>query len=631
MLLPLLATLTITGPAKAISPDLFGIFFEDLNYAADGGLYAELIQNRSFEYAAPIPKWNALTAWEEVKEDGSEGKVYVRDGVYSIHPNNPHYVSVYVEKGKVGLRNEGFDGIVLKAGESYDFSVFSCAFAGAPGPLTVRLEGPGGEVLASTTLPKPTENWEKLTATLVPHASADQGRLVILASGKGSTGIDMVSLFPRKTFRDRANGLRADLAQAIADLKPKFVRFPGGCIVHGGGYGICNLYDWKKTVGPVETRRAQPNSWGYYQSLGIGYFEYFQFCEDIGAKPLPVVPAGVSCQNSDFNWGKGQEALPESAMKGYVQDVLDLVEFATGSPKSKWGRVRAEAGHPKPFKLEYLAIGNEEAITPVFGARFKQIHDAVKARYPRLKLIGTVGPFAGGEDFENGWKFARKEQLAYVDEHYYVPPDWFWQNLHRYDGYNRSEAKVYAGEYAAHEKDRANTLRAALAEAAHLTSLERNGDVVHLASYAPLLAKQGHTQWHPDLIYFDNHSVFPSLNYQVQKLFMHNSGDLVWPSALKGLDGTVTGSVVQDTKSGDVILKVVSRADQEATVAYDLSSIPKLGVKATRTVLSGEPLDQNLFGKPAEVLPKVDSATFAASGELTVPPSSLTLYRISRR
>ncbi len=631
MILPLLASIVVAGAPKPISPDLFGIFFEDLNAAADGGLYAELVQNRSFEYS-PLDRkeWNGLTAWTLVKERGGEGRASLRTGA-PLNPDNPHYVSLVVEKGAVGLRNEGFDGIVLRKGETYDLALFACAFAGQPGTITVRLENEAGAVLASAVLGAPSDDWRKQTATLVSSGDTEGGRLVVLASGKGATGLDMVSLFPRKTFRGRANGLRPDLAQAIADLQPKFVRFPGGCVVHGGWLGLSGMYDWKKTVGPVEGRRAQPNQWGYHQTTGLGYFEYFQFCEDIGAKPLPVVPAAVSCQNTDSNWGKGQEALPLAAMKGYIQDVLDLVEYANGPATSKWGRVRAAAGHPKPFGLEYLAIGNEEAITPVFESRFKMVHDAVRARYPKLKLIGTVGPFPSGEDFDAGWRFARQERLGLVDEHYYMPPDWFWDNLARYDGYDRGAAKVYAGEYAAHEKGRENTLRAALAEAAYLTGLERDGDVVRLASYAPLLAKQGHTQWRPDLIYFDNRTVCPSVNYEVQRLFMRNAGDFHLPAAVETAGGTLASSVVRESKSGDVIVKIVSRAETPIRATVDLSSIKGLAPRAARTVLTGDPLAENRFGEPARVLPKLDTLPFAPKTTLEIPPSSLTVLRLKTR
>jgi alpha-L-arabinofuranosidase len=631
MNLLLLASLALAGPAKPISPDLFGIFFEDINYAADGGLYAELVQNRSFEYDPTINGWNGLTAWTVVKENGSEGRANVRTGT-PLHANNPHYVSVYVEKGSVGLRNDGFDGMVLRQGERYDLSLFACAYSGEPGPLMVRLEDKSGKVLASAALPAPKADWGKFGVSLTPSEGTDQGHLVVLASGRGATGMDMVSLFPQKTFKGRKNGLRADLAQAIADLKPKFVRFPGGCVVHGGWLGLSAMYNWKKTVGPVEARQTIGNNWGYFQSMGIGYYEYFQFCEDTadGAKPLPVVPSAVSCQNTDTNWGKGQEALPMAEMKAYIQDVLDLVEYANGPATSKWGKVRAAAGHPKPFALEYLAIGNEEAITPAFEKRFKMIRDAVKAKYPKLRLIGTVGPFADGEDFDAGWKFARKEGLDYVDEHYYLPPAWFWDNLRRYDSYNRSEAKVYAGEYAAHEPNRDNTLRTAIAEAAYLTSLERNGDVVQLSSYAPLLAKQGHTQWRPDLIYFDNKSVTPSVNYYVQQLFMHNAGDRSLPFAPVA-NGPFASSVVQDSKSGDVIVKLVTRSESPIRVLLDLSSVKGLRPSAMRTVLAGDPMAQNRFGQTPAVLPKTDAVELSPVSEVEIPPFSLTVLRFRTR
>jgi alpha-L-arabinofuranosidase len=317
-------------------------------------------------------------------------------------------------------------------------------------------------------------------------------------------------------------------------------------------------------------------------------------------------------------------------MKAYIQDVLDLVEYANGPATSKWGKVRAAAGHPKPFALEYLAIGNEEAITPAFEKRFKMIRDAVKAKYPKLRLIGTVGPFADGEDFDAGWKFARKEGLDYVDEHYYLPPAWFWDNLRRYDSYNRSEAKVYAGEYAAHEPNRDNTLRTAIAEAAYLTSLERNGDVVQLSSYAPLLAKQGHTQWRPDLIYFDNKSVTPSVNYYVQQLFMHNAGDRSLPFAPVA-NGPFASSVVQDSKSGDVIVKLVTRSESPIRVLLDLSSVKGLRPSAMRTVLAGDPMAQNRFGQTPAVLPKTDAVELSPVSEVEIPPFSLTVLRFRTR
>ena len=351
-------------------------------------------------------------------------------------------------------------------------------------------------------------------------------------TGPGKVALDMVSLFPEKTFHNRPNGLRADLAQVIADLEPKFMRFPGGCLVHGDG--LDNIYHWKETIGPVEQRKPQPNIWRYHQSKGLGYFEYFQFCEDIGAKPLPVVAAGVCCQNSNFlvthKYGIGQLGLPMDQMPAYVQDVLDLIEFANGPVTSTWGAKRAAAGHPKPFGLQYLGIGNEDKITPVFRERFEMIYKAVKAKHPEITVIGTVGPNPDGDDYDKGWKIADELHLPMVDEHCYKSPQWFWENLQRYDAYDRSRSKVYLGEWASFDDKRRSTLRSAISEAAYLTALERNADVVRFASYAPLLAKRDHTDWTPDLIYFTNTEVFPTINYHVQQLFSVNSGDFYFPT-----------------------------------------------------------------------------------------------------
>ncbi len=507
-------TVALDQPGTKISPDLFGIFFEDINYAADGGLYAELVQNRSFEYsAADRPGWNSLTAWQEV----GNGTVEVRSDE-PLHPNNPHYA--VLTGADVGLKNVGFDGIALQAGEKYDASLFA---RGVSGPILIRLESKAGELYGQATVPKVTRDWTKYTATIQAAKDDADARLVIRTTNAGPLCLDMISLFPQKTFRNRPNGLRADLAQVIANLKPKFVRFPGGCLVHGDG--LANMYRWKDTIGAVEQRREQRNIWGYHQSVGLGYFEYFQFCEDIGAKPLPVVPAGVCCQNSGRQWGRGQKGLPMEEMPAYVQDVLDLIEWANGPVTSKWGALRAAAGHPQPFGLKYLGVGNEEQITPVFRERFRMIYEAVKARYPDITVIGTVGPFHSGTDFEEGWKFANELHLEMVDEHYYDSPAWFLGNLNRYDSYDRSKSKVYIGEYASRDR----TLFNALAEAAYMTSLERNGDLVRLASYAPLLGKERHTQWNPNLIYFNNTAVHPTPSYYVQQLFSHNQGDVALP------------------------------------------------------------------------------------------------------
>jgi alpha-L-arabinofuranosidase len=356
--------------SKAISPDLIGVFFEDINYAADGGLYAELIQNRSFEYSPTDHSgWDSFTAWEYMTQGYGYGALSV-ETTSPVHPNNPHYAVLKIEEAGqegIGLKNSGFDGIPVKAGQKYDFSVFIAQQDGSSMPMQVKLVNKKGETLGEATFTTTSKDWKKYAATITVTQSQDSASLVLLAKAKGKISIDMVSLFPQNTFKNRANGLRADLAQTIADLKPKFMRFPGGCLVHGDGVG--NMYRWKNTIGPVEQRVAQKNIWNYHQTAGLGYFEYFQFCEDMGAKPLPVVPAAVSCQNSGGTWrigGTGQKGIQLTEMPEYIQEVLDLIEWANGPVTSTWGAKRAAAGHPKPFHLEYVGIGNEDKITPEF-------------------------------------------------------------------------------------------------------------------------------------------------------------------------------------------------------------------------------------------------------------------------
>ena len=624
-----------TGNSKAISPDLIGVFFEDINYAADGGLYAELIQNRSFEYS-PTDKngWNSFTGWEYMTQGFGYGALSV-ETASSVHPNNPHYAVLKIEEvGQegIGLKNSGFDGIPVKAGEKYDFSVFIAQPVGNSMPIQVKLVNKKGETLGETTFTTNSKNWKKYAATITVAQSQDSASLVILAKAKGKIAIDMVSLFPQNTFKNRTNGLRADLAQTIADLKPKFMRFPGGCLVHGDGVG--NMYRWKNTIGPVEQRVAQKNIWGYHQTAGLGYFEYFQFCEDMGAKPLPVVPAGVSCQNSGGTWrigGTGQKGIQLNDMPDYIQEILDLIEWANGPVTSTWGAKRAEAGHPKPFQLEYVGIGNEDKITPEFKERFKMIYDVVKAKHPEITVIGTVGPAPEGEDFELGWKFANKENVPMVDEHYYMKPEWFLANQKRYDSYDRSKSKVYLGEYASW----GNTLFNALAEAAYMTSLERNGDVVHLSSYAPLLAKAGHTQWNPDMIYFNNTTIYRTANYYVQQLFSCNQGESYYKNIVTPVDNkadsTLAFSCVRDNKSGDVIIKLVNGSQSEHELNIDLKQFNKLGSKASRTVLTGASTDKNSFENPSKIVPVVTDFKVSRNFKYTTQPMSLTIIRVKAK
>ena len=637
-------TIQASDPGKPISPDLFGVFFEDLNYAADGGLYAELIQNRSFEYSpTEQPDWNPLSFWELERRGGGDGSVAVAE-MRPIQENNPHYALLTVRNpgAGVGMANGGFDGIPLNERQTYEVSFWTYqAFMGQmwgrgdnsrPMPVTVRLETRSGDVLAEASMEVKGREWRRLSAKLKPSSTVNDARMVLLAHEPGGLALDMISLFPEKTFRNRPNGLRADLAQAVADLKPRFIRFPGGCLVHGGG--IHRYYDWKETIGPVEERRARRNSWGYHQMMGLGYFEYFQFCEDIGAMPLPVVTAGVCCQHAGSSPGRGQEGLPFEEMPGYIQDVLDLIEWANGPVTSKWGARRAAAGHPAPFGLKYLGVGNEDAITPIFKERFAMIHEAVTTKHPEIVVIGTVGPFAGGRDFDNGWAFARELKLPMVDEHYYVSPQWFWDNLSRYDAYDRNGPKVYLGEYAAHDRDRRrNTLRSALAEAAGMTAFERNGDIVHFASYAPLLGRRGHTQWHPDMLYFNATELFFTANYYVQQLFGQNSGDTYLETTLSTTSKppTLAASAVRDSRSGAIIIKIVNGASAPAALVVELDGVAAGELMATQTVLAGADADAfNEDNQPPAVKPVSSDITLKPPFDYEAPAHSLTVFRIRK-
>lgn len=638
-------TIQAAGPGKPISPDLVGVFFEDLNYAADGGLYAELVQNRSFEYSAVEQShWGPFFSWDLRKLGGGDGSLGLAN-VRPIHPNNPHYALLTVVRpgDGVGIANGGFDGIPLRAGATYEASFWAYqpfmnakwgpnnSIEGHPMPVTLRLEGRDGQVLAEAEVEVVGRAWTRYSVRLTPSETEKQAQLVLLAHARGGLALDMISLFPQDTFMGRPNGLRKDLAQAIADIKPRFVRFPGGCLVHGGG--IHHYYDWKDTIGPVEQRVGQRNLWGYHQTMGLGYFEYFQFCEDIGAMPLPVVAAGVCCQHGGDTPGQGQEGLPLDEMPAYVQDVLDLIQWANGPATSEWGAKRAAAGHPEPFGLKYVGVGNEDAITPVFKERFRMIHEAIRKEHPEITVIGTVGPFAGGQDYDNGWAFARELELQMVDEHYYVSPGWFWDHLERYDAYDRKDSKVYVGEYAAHDRGRRNTLRSALAEAAGLTSFERNGDVVWFASYAPLLARRGHTQWTPDMIYFDSTNVYLTANYFVQQLFGQNGGDRFLEMELDASDDMkLAASSVLDSSTGDRIVKIVNGADEPVEMNIRLlglaSDAPR---KAVKTVLTGPDADAvNEDGKPLVVKPEHSTETIKPVFTYMVPANSLTVIRITR-
>lgn len=511
-------------PTADLSPHLYGLFFEDINYAADGGLYAELVQNRSFEYyQIKDAKMPPLFAWEKIERDTGSCTLSIEDRK-PLNEKNTNYLTINIRKpGQVGISNSGFDGIPLDKDANYDLSLYarSSNWNGSS-TLTVALELADGTVCGKTEFSGISNDWKKLEGVISANRTTDNARLVITTEGSGTLDLDMVSLFPQDTFKGRKNGMRKDLAQALKDLNPKFLRFPGGCIAHGDG--LDNVYHWKDTVGDIAERKPNWNRWGYHQTYGLGYYEYFQLCEDLGATALPVVPLGVSC---GFN--PPQECVPMGELGPWIQDALDLIEFANGSVSTKWGSLRAQMGHPEPFNLEFICLGNEPHDNALFRDRFPPFVEAIREQYLEIKIIGTsgLGPEIPIYDLMT-------EQNVYSsDEHYYMSPDWFINNSDRFDNFDREKPLIFVGEYAAHDADRVNTLYSALSEAAFLTGVERNGDIVDMTCYAPLFGHRHHTQWKPDLIYFDHRNIIKTANYYVQQLFARNKGDVSLASEVK--------------------------------------------------------------------------------------------------
>lgn len=613
---------------KAISPDLYGVFFEDINYAADGGLYGELLQNRDFEYSekelSKVPGWGHTYAWTtqyggrlDISQDNPLSK------------NNPFHAVFTSYDGKASLSNTGYNGISVKKGEKYILSLFGKVLSGNNARVRISLQTKDGHEIAVGLVSLSKKDWKKQSVTITAIESADGARLTLTPADKGSYAFDMVSLFPKNTFKGRENGMRADLAQAIADMKPRFVRFPGGCVAHGNG--IANIYNWKHTVGNLEDRIGMRNIWGYHQSMGLGYYEYFRFCEDIGAEPLPVLAAGVPCQNSSIGGDGQQGGIPLGKdMDQYIQDVLDLIEWANGDKNTKWGRVRAEAGHPKPFNLKYVGIGNEDLISEVFKERFELIFNAVKAKYPEIEVVGTVGPFYEGSDYEYGWKFASELKVPIVDEHYYCSPGWFIHNPNFYDGYDRSKPKVYLGEYAAHKAGRVNDMETALSIAVYLTNVERNADVVKFSSYAPLLSRKGNTQWTPDMIYFDNNSVSLTTDYYVQRMFGQNAGSTYIPATVsmnndrEAVNLRTGQSIVVDSKTGDVIVKLANLLPVPVKTTLELGKLVTAKSKATVEVLQGQPSDRG-------AVPSKKDISISETTQYDMPAYSFSVIRISKR
>lgn len=628
---PVEATISIDATkGKEISDMLIGAFFEDINYAADGGLYAELIQNRDFEYSlldkeGRDPDWNSYKAWTI----NGNGINFTIDSVSPIHQNNKHYAVLNVTQQGAGLANEGFDGIVITSGEKYDFSMFAKSLDGKNGKFKIRLTGKNGESLGEVTTKAASKDWKKLESVIIANKSAVDAYLEVVPLSEGSVALDMISLFPQKTFKGRKNGLRPDLAQVIADMKPRFIRFPGGCVAHGDG--IHNIYRWKNTIGPLEARTPMRNLWGYHQTLGLGYYEYFLFCEDVGAEPLPVLAAGVPCQNSG-DGGAGQQCgIPLHEMGHYIQDILDLIEWANGDAKTtKWGKIRAQSGHPKPFNLKYIGIGNEDLITDIFEERFTMIFNAIREKHPEITVIGTVGPFWEGTDYVEGWNLATKLGVPMVDEHYYNTPGWFIHNQDFYDKYDRSKSKVYLGEYASHLPGRPNNVETALSEALYMTSLERNGDVVSMTSYAPLFAKEGRTQWNPDLIYFNNTEVKPTVGYYVQQLYGQNAGDVYLPQLIKlsnkeeAVRKRIAVSVVKNTQTDELVVKLVNMLPVPVIPSIGWNGVDiDVNTSARVSILTGKPDDKN-------AKPDVSSEPLSKALTRELPPYSFKVIKFQQ-
>lgn len=621
-------TVDVSKSMAQISPTMYGIFFEDINFGADGGLYAELVKNRSFEFPQPFVGWIPF------------GNVKIRND-QPCFDRNPHYVRI-INDGhllRAGLDNEGYRGIGLKKGEEYRFSVYIRTPEIKPMKLSIELVNSNGENLLKKELEVKGNEWKKLTAILKPPFTDSHSRLRILLLTKGTVDMDHISLFPINTWEKRENGLRADLVQALYELKPGVFRFPGGCIIEGNN--LSTRYQWKNSIGPVENRPLNENRWNYafehkafpdyFQSYGLGFYEYFLLSEDLGAEPLPVLSCGIACQYACDETVALEELAP------YVQDALDLIEFANGSTTSKWGKVRADMGHPELFDLKMIAIGNEQ-----WGERYPErlevFTKAIRSRYPNIQIIGSSGPNADGDKFDYLWPEMRRIGVDLVDEHYYMSPNWFFANANRYDDYDRKGPKVFAGEYASHDHStrKANNFLTALSEAAFMTGLERNADIVRLATYAPLFAHIEAWQWNPNLIWFDNLSVMRTPNYYVQQMYGMNTGTDVLSLQMNGK--SVTGqdslyaSAVLNTPTGEVILKLVNAGEQSAKVQIDFKGLKKQQIiSGTCTYLQSNNWEAINTLKQELLVPRIcPIKTQPRSLNLELQPHSFYIYRLQK-
>ncbi|MGR3811009.1 alpha-L-arabinofuranosidase C-terminal domain-containing protein [Jiulongibacter sp. NS-SX5] len=626
----------INNPIHEIQPTMYGIFFEDINFAADGGLYAELVKNRSFEFDAPWMGWKHLPEAETRFNTVNELTI-VRD---ANNPQNPRFVRV--DKGdetpEFGLENEGFDGMGIKNGEKYDFSFVARQ---NKGNLTVKatLIDTTGNIIGSASTALNGNDWKTYEVVITPTATFGAAKLQVTFEGVGQIDIDQISLFPQDTWKGRKKGLRKDMVQLLADLNPGFIRFPGGCIVEGRT--LDQRYQWKKTVGPVDQRETLINRWNtefahrpapdYFQSFGLGFFEYFQLSEDLGAEPLPILSCGLACQ---FNTS---ETVPMDQLDPYIDDALDLIEFANGSVNTKWGKIRASMGHPEPFNLKYIGVGNEQWGQEYFE-RYEAFAKAIYAKYPDMNIVSGTGPFSDGEMFEKAIKELERIKPELVDEHYYRTPDWFKENATRYDNYDRERFKIFAGEYAAQSVQTAspenrNTLECAISEAAFMTGLERNADVVYMTSYAPLFAHVNRWQWTPDLIWFDNLTSYGTANYYVQKMYSTNPGTHTLSikrdgENVTGKDGLYATAAI-DKNSNELIIKVVNTLGSKRAVSLSLNGLSK-AAEGSITSLHGDDAGVfNTIDEPAKITPS-ESKVMAENGKLNLqmPANSFQVVRL---
>ncbi|TKC61430.1 alpha-L-arabinofuranosidase [Pedobacter hiemivivus] len=623
--------------ATKIPGTLWGVFFEDINFGADGGIYAELIKNRSFEFTKP------LMGWTIQHKKATEGELLVVNRK-DDHPNNPRYLQVTVtnsQAGSLGITNEGFKGMGVKKGLRYDFSML---YRRTTKGIKLRFEliGKDNKVIGQGELPPDIsgQKWSKQSTSFYATETDPKAKLTIWFEGTGKIDLDMLSLFPEDTWMKRPGGLRADMVQMLADMKPGFVRFPGGCIVEG--IDLANRYQWKKTIGPVEERQTMINRWNtefphraapdYYQTFGLGFFEYFQLSEDIGAEPLPILNCGMACQ---FNTA---EVVALEELDPYVQDALDLIEFANGDINSKWGKVRAEMGHPKAFNLKMMGVGNENW-GPQYLERLKVFTAAIKAKYPDFKIIASSGTDPDSERFHFLNDKLRQLNTDIIDEHYYRPADWFLKNAGRYDSYPRNGCKVFAGEYAVHADktivgSERNNWQSAIAAAAFMTGLERNAAVVEMASYAPLFAHIDAWQWAPDMIWVDNLKCYGTPDYYVQKLFSSNKGTelasiLFEEKPLTGQNG-LYASAVMDRKGKELIVKIVNHSDKLQNANFQIDHAGKFKSSGLVEEMTGNSLvETNSFNLPATISPKQTPVKIKAGQlNLTLKPYSFNVIKV---